>query len=555
DGYDDLLVGAPRYGTNSTGRAYLYYGGASPDTVPDLVLSGSTSLQQFGSVLAGVGDLDQDGFDDFAIGEPGANSGGVVDAGRVLIFRGGLSPSGTAALVVSGTEEDEALGATIDGGRDVNGDGYPDFAVASTSTLTGSPGRVRVFYGGASLDGDADLTLAAGDPGDRFGTGLSIGSDTDGDGRADVVVGAPEVELNGVDGGVFLYRAKGPSVVPSLYRLADVPGDQGGFLTLGWTRSDAETSGVTGYLIERSEPAGAGGYAWEPLATVPASGNPRYAYTAATTSDQTASNGGVMCFRVTASGASGEAWRSVVRCAASVDNLAPAAPGGLAASASGDGDVLLTVETLATPPADLAGYAVYRSADATCDATDTPLATVPDDGGATVAFEDDATAFGTDVWYCAAAADVHSNLSAFTPEASANPAVLAAVKVVLQGAYASGLPGGALMRTDIEDELPLVHPFGGAPWRYRGPEALDPTDVSPANGRPDVLDQNEVVDWVLVGVRSTATRADEGRAAALLLADGTLLDPATGEPYASVKPVATGAYHVVVYHRSHLAAM
>ncbi|MEM1057548.1 MAG: hypothetical protein AAGI52_18680, partial [Bacteroidota bacterium] len=199
------------------------------------------------------------------------------------------------------------------------------------------------------------------------------------------------------------------------------------------------------------------------------------------------------------------------------------------------------------------GYDVFQSSTEACDATATLVGTA--EGETTVTFEDDATAFGTEVFYCVAARDVHGNRSGVTPSASANPAILAAVKVVLEGAYDSGLPGGALMRTDIEDVLPLSQPFSGAPWSYSGTEVLDVTDVSPANGRPDLLDQNDVVDWVLVGVRNSATAPDAARAAALLLSDGTLLDPATGEPYASVKPAAPGGYFVSVYHRSHLAAM
>ncbi|MEM1057562.1 MAG: hypothetical protein AAGI52_18750, partial [Bacteroidota bacterium] len=198
------------------------------------------------------------------------------------------------------------------------------------------------------------------------------------------------------------------------------------------------------------------------------------------------------------------------------------------------------------------GYDVFQSSTEACDATATLVGTA--EGETTVTFEDDATAFGTEVFYCVAARDVHGNRSGVTPSASANPAILAAVKVVLEGAYDSGLPGGALMRTDLEDVLPLAHPFAGAPWNHTGTEAIDATDGD-GNGRPDVLDDHAVVDWVLVGVRSATTASDAGRAAALLLSDGTLLDPATGEPYASVKPATAGAYHVVVYHRSHLSAM
>jgi hypothetical protein len=101
----------------------------------------------------------------------------------------------------------------------------------------------------------------------------------------------------------------------------------------------------------------------------------------------------------------------------------------------------------------------------------------------------------------------------------------------------------------------MTQPYGSAPWGYAGAEAIPATDVSPANGRPDLLDAFDVVDWVLVEVRPTPTAPTTMRAAALLLADGTLLDPTSGIAAARPRPAAPGAYHVAVTHRSHLAAM
>jgi hypothetical protein len=352
---------------------------------------------------------------------------------------------------------------------------------------------------------------------------------------------------------VYLYSATGPSASPSLFRLADIPGDQGGMVQARWMRSGQEMRGlVTGYRVERSMPAGSAGYAWEVAADVP-TGNTRYSLAVPTYSNQTGTNPGTTCVRVTALGADGERWRSTVRCGASIDNLAPDAPPSLAVAESPTGDARVSVAPLATPPADLAGYAVYRSADNTCDAADAFVGLATD--LLAPALDDDATPFGTDVWYCATARDVHGNESAFVGAASANPAVLAAVKVVLQGAYQAGLPGGALMRTDLEDFLPLAQPYAAAPWSYAGAEAIPATDTDPANGRPDLLDAHAVVDWVLVEIRTSPTDAAPTRAAALLLADGTLLDPATASASARVRPAAAGAYHVAVTHRTHLAAM
>jgi hypothetical protein len=133
--------------------------------------------------------------------------------------------------------------------------------------------------------------------------------------------------------------------------------------------------------------------------------------------------------------------------------------------------------------------------------------------------------------------------------------VRADVRVILQGAYASGLPGGAVMRSDIEDELPLAQPFGTAPWNYAGPEAIPATDVGPANGRPDLLDANAVVDWVLVCARTAPAAANTACTASLLRADGSLLDVQTASATARLTPLASGSYHLIVYHRSHIPVM
>jgi hypothetical protein len=126
-------------------------------------------------------------------------------------------------------------------------------------------------------------------------------------------------------------------------------------------------------------------------------------------------------------------------------------------------------------------------------------------------------------------------------------------RVILEGAAEAGLANGALMRTDLEDHLPLAQPYGAAPWSYAGAEAIPATDAN-SNGRPDLLDQHAVVDWVLVSLRAVPTGPDLHRAAALLLADGTLLDPGSAEPVARTAAPA-GLYYVVLSHRTHLAAM
>ncbi|MEM1057552.1 MAG: hypothetical protein AAGI52_18700 [Bacteroidota bacterium] len=72
---------------------------------------------------------------------------------------------------------------------------------------------------------------------------------------------------------------------------------------------------------------------------------------------------------------------------------------------------------------------------------------------------------------------------------------------------------------------------------------------------PDVRDVFSVVDWVLVCIRSQPTDPDTACRAGLLLSDATILDPETWSAEVRLGPALPGQYHVVVYHRTHLAVM
>ncbi|HET9888473.1 MAG TPA: integrin alpha, partial [bacterium] len=152
DGYDDWIAGAPGWngGLSNEGRVTLYWG--SPNvlsTTPAWTKTGGQAGANFGAALAGSGDADADGYADLVIGAPLQNSA-FTDAGAIHWFRGSATgPSATAQRVITGTMVGEELGAAVAHAGDANGDGYAD-VIAGAPGFTHdqiSEGSVRVILG------------------------------------------------------------------------------------------------------------------------------------------------------------------------------------------------------------------------------------------------------------------------------------------------------------------------------------------------------------------------------------------------------------------------
>jgi len=90
DGISDLLVGAPdsKLNASSVGRAYAYFGGYAPGTLPNITLVPDTGASFFGASLAVGGNATGDPAPDFAVGDPFFNVPGFPNAGRVYLYAG-----------------------------------------------------------------------------------------------------------------------------------------------------------------------------------------------------------------------------------------------------------------------------------------------------------------------------------------------------------------------------------------------------------------------------------------------------------------------------------
>ncbi|MDP3277485.1 MAG: FG-GAP-like repeat-containing protein [Deltaproteobacteria bacterium] len=222
DGFADIAVGAPTDSTSgrrSAGTVRIFLGsrtGINP--MAAVVIHGQSADDQLGSAIAGVGDLNGDGFSDLALGAPTASPRGLSQAGIVQIHHGGpLATNPMPLLVLEGIATNDRFGASIAGG-DVNGDGYADLLIgapnASPMGRSGA-GSASLFTGGSSgIVRAMFVTLAGGTAGDRAGDRVAVG-DLSGDGFADIAVGTPMASPAGTmhagSVGIYLGRDIGPS--------------------------------------------------------------------------------------------------------------------------------------------------------------------------------------------------------------------------------------------------------------------------------------------------------------------------------------------------------
>ncbi|MFW9779945.1 MAG: hypothetical protein ACFFE8_13900 [Candidatus Heimdallarchaeota archaeon] len=226
DGYDDILIGVPNDedGGVYAGQTYLFLGRPSADWQLGLDLSlanasfiGEDRDDFAGFSIAGVGDVNTDGYDDIMIGAPGDDNAGLPNVGQCYLLLGRPSADWQMRLDLSqanasfiGEDAGDEAGYSVAGAGDVNADGYADVLIGAHKGDIGGmfAGQSYLLLGRPSADWQMDLNLSLAnasfigeDAGDEAGFSVAGVGDVNADGYDDILIGAYGDDDGGTDAG------------------------------------------------------------------------------------------------------------------------------------------------------------------------------------------------------------------------------------------------------------------------------------------------------------------------------------------------------------------
>jgi len=252
DGFADVLVGTQSWdgALSNEGRVDLYLGGPGGlSTAPAWTREGGQVSATFGASVAFAGDVNADGYDDFLVGARGFD-GAQADGGRAFLFLGDpVLPDTAAAWTADGTQEDSGFGYSVATAGDVNGDGFADVIVGAfwQDGVQIEEGAAFVFLGsGSGLSAVPDWSVIGGQSRASLGWSVGTAGDVNADGYADVIVGVRHWDgAAGLDTGralVFHGGPSGPGISPDW----SAEGGEEGAL-LGWSVGTAGDTNGDGY--------------------------------------------------------------------------------------------------------------------------------------------------------------------------------------------------------------------------------------------------------------------------------------------------------------------
>ncbi|MCP4069697.1 MAG: hypothetical protein GY741_15605, partial [Phycisphaeraceae bacterium] len=227
DGYDDVIIGEENVPTDTgTGKAYVYLGSADGlESYSFWELESDVLYSYLGRSLSYAGDVNGDGYDDVILSEPGwGDEWPDINFGRVHVDGGGTDTMHLLATRTGGCPNAHA-GLYVTGAGDIDADGYGDVAYSEAENCPSED--VRILYG----DGSGSMTrddLLHEPGGGLVGNPIAGAGDVNGDGYADLLVGAPSAHSGEEygEGWVYCYHGGAGGIDPAAAWIKE--GDQGG---------------------------------------------------------------------------------------------------------------------------------------------------------------------------------------------------------------------------------------------------------------------------------------------------------------------------------------